>query len=205
MTARLRNRKETPPCQWRYLEMETGYLFNENDHAALLSAVAKHREYKGLPSDPDTVLELVEAQLCLTLDDSRCHRDPGDTPQIIDKTHAIDGKLVLGFNKALFSFLKDGLQFANREEAQRRADICAACPLNKSLTQCSCSAFYKIIEKMIPAERRDKRISVCASCGCSLQAKVNMEDSVIQASTPDASNFPEWCWQPEVLAKTSKT
>jgi hypothetical protein len=202
--AKLMNKRETPPTQWRYVEMETGYLFEGIDYEDLVRKVRVHRDYKGLPSDLATVQELVDTQLCLTLPDGVCRRGPGDIPQIEDRTHAISGVQIMNFNKALFTFLKEGMSFEEKEEAERRADVCAKCPLNKSLKQCSCSTFYKVVEKMIPEHRRDRRISVCAACGCSLQAKVNMPGSVLKASSDPALAFPEWCWQPEVLAKTDK-
>lgn len=199
--ARLLNKRETPPVQWRYVEMRTGYLFDEESLEDLVAAVQKHREYKGLPSDLPTVQHDVETQICLTMPDGPCRREEGDTPQIHDRTHAISGTMIMQFNKALFSFIKEGMQFEDTEEAKRRADICASCPLNKSLKQCSCTTFYRLIEKMIPSERRDSRVSVCAACGCSLQAKINMPKEVLVASSDSSVIFPEWCWQPEVLAK----
>lgn len=202
--ARLMNTAETPPSQWRYVEMETGYFFEGNSYQELIKEVQAHREYKELPSDLATVTSLVESQLCLTLPDSVCRREEGDPPMIEDKTHTISGVQVMNFNKALFTFLKEGFEFEDREEAKRRADICAKCPLNKSLTQCSCSTFYRLIEKLIPEDRRDSRVSVCGACGCSLAAKTNVTASVIRASTPDVTNFPEWCWQPEILAQTQE-
>ena len=192
--ATLKNSREVPPGGWVYVERETGLRFAEDSFSDLVKRVTDHRNYKGLPVDD--VPRLIEDQICLGLGPDICNPRPGeDYRPIKDLTQNLTSDMAAAANRSLIEFVKGGLQFNDRTESVRRADICRTCPFNKPASGCSCHTIYRMIELLIPKSRQQPGVSVCMACGCSLQAKVNMPDSVVIASNSAATAFPPWCWQ----------
>lgn len=197
---RLTDKSTTPPGGWRYIERSTGQSFEANSFVQLVEKVRPHREYKGLPLE--TLEHDIEEQLCLTLGTPPCIRGPNDPPQVNDRTHAVSPGMLLDFNRAVFAHIKEGAKWVELSESRRRAAICRTCPLNKNLSNCACTTFYRVVEKLVPVDLRDKDLGVCAACGCSLNAKVNLTEDVLRASANPENHFPSWCWQHEVLENT---
>lgn len=195
--ATLKALRDVPPGGWKYVERETGQRFESDDYDGLKAAVRRHREYKGLPVDDlDT---LIQSQLCLGLSTEHCKPAPGeDYRPVTNKTQSLTASMALAANKAFMAFALIGFTFNEKAEADRRAAICRTCPFNTPASGCSCHAIYRTIEATIPAARKQPGISVCMACGCSLQAKVNLPDSVVVASASPDVVFPTWCWQREI-------
>jgi hypothetical protein len=101
----------------------------------------------------------------------------------------------MGFSKAAFDWLVTGAQLVPMDHMLRRQAVCLGCPLNNPVKACSCSLFYKTINKLVPAERRHVEMHVCGACGCSTNAKVQMPiETVIKADGDRRINYPLGCW-----------
>lgn len=86
--------------------------------------------------------------------------------------------------------MKAGFRFVPEEEAERRAAICAACPLNVQVQGCMGCSGVSALVKMI---RRDRRTGVDGNaCGCELKVKVLVPSEVVDNRGVD---YPAWCWQ----------
>lgn len=192
--ATLRNMRDIPPGGWHYVERATGVRFEADSFDDLVRKVKSHREYKGI--DVATTGIDVQRQLCLGLTDAECTPEPGETYRPVkDLTQSLSTDLAVSANRALLQFVKGGMQFVDPAVAESRAAICRTCPFNKPAKNCSCHAIYRMIQLLIPSSRQKEGISVCMACGCSLQAKVNMPQEVIDASNAPETVFPDWCWQ----------
>ena len=196
--ALIRSFRDVPPGGWRYVQPETGVHFSSDTFDGLVAKVRPHREYKGLSTE---TLEVdVQRQLCAGLSESECRPETGeDYRPVRDLTAKLTTQMALGLTKAVTASLLEvaagRAALASLQEAQARAAICRGCPFNKPASLCSCSAVYRAIEAAIPRDRIVAGVSVCMACGCSLQAKVNLPLSVVQASNSPESTFPSWCWQ----------
>lgn len=199
--AMLRDRRHVnvPPGGWRYVQPETGVWFNSDTFEDLVSAVSRHREYKGLPRDD--IPGDVEHQICTSLGPDWCFPEFGeDHRPVRDRTAELTTAMVLGLSKALAVFILKGAVFVDAAEAEARAKTCRGCPFNKPASACACAKAYDVIESLIPQDRRLAGISVCMACGCSLQAKANLPLEVIKAVLPADMVLPSWCWQRDALA-----
>jgi len=193
----LKNLREVPPGGWKYVERETGQRFEADCYEDLVGEVRKHRAYKNLAVDD--LDSLIQSQMCLGLSTEQCRPVPGEDYQpVTNLTNRLTGSMAASANKALVGFMAGGFQFNDKAEADRRAGICRTCPLNTLASGCSCHAIYRALELTIPKARKQPEISVCMACGCSLQLKVNLPDTVIKDSMNPESVFPPWCWQREM-------
>tara|TARA_R110002153_G_scaffold93463_2_gene225952 strand:+ start:4089 stop:4688 length:600 start_codon:yes stop_codon:yes gene_type:complete len=198
--AKLKSLNNIPPGGWRYLQPTTLKWFSSTTWGALVSEVTRHREYKGI--DATTVSEDIQDQLCLSLTGGECRAKPGEEYiPVFDRTQTLTPGMVLSLSKGLLAFILKGAKWVDKEEADRRADICRGCPFNKPAALCSCSSAYKAINQAVPEDRIPKGVDVCMACGCSLKAKINLPLSVISASVQKGQEFPPHCWQLEALEK----
>jgi hypothetical protein len=183
-----------PHGGWRYIQPETGARFSGESLREIVPQIAAHRAYKGLPAG-DVSLD-VQRQLCVSLGDGVCSAEPGeDYRPVKDLTASMTTSMAVSFGRFLVAHFAGGGELVPKEEAERRAAICRNCPLNKPSKLCSCHAAYKVIEFMVPNDRKPAGISVCMACGCSLQAKVNVPLPVVHAALPEGLVLPSWCWQ----------
>lgn len=194
--ATLKSTQVGPPGGWRYVQPETAARFSADDYEELCRQVTEHREYKEIPTE--TVGLDIQRQICASAGLDYCRPEEGeDYRPIKDLSARLTTSMALAFSRALAAFVFAGAKFVEKPEAQRRADVCRGCPFNKPATLCSCSEAYKMIDKLIPSDRKVAGVSVCMACGCSLQAKVNLPLSVIAQSLPKDLVLPDWCWQKE--------
>jgi len=194
--ATIKTFRDVPPGGWRYVQPETAVRFYSDTFEDLAKQVKVHREYKGFPVE--TIEIDIQRQLCSGLSTDHCQPEPGeDYRPVVDLTAQLTAEMAVNLSKAIAAFLLRGGGFVELAEAQRRATICRGCIFNKPAKLCSCSFAYKAVEALIPAERRLPGISVCAACGCSVVAKVNLPLDVIGASLPPELSLPDHCWQRE--------
>lgn len=201
--AKIRNNSMIPQGGWTYRDRDTGHWFKCTAKSDLITEVTRHRQYKKLPLD--RIAHDIDEQICLKLPVQDCTAcDPGEVHQPVqDRTKGITTEMAFAANKAVISFVKGAVlslltgasPFVEPSVAAARAAVCRTCPFNQPLTGCSCQAAYRAIEAMVPAKRHHAGAHICSACGCSLQAKVNLPDSVISESLTPDTVFPHWCWQ----------
>lgn len=198
--ALLKFRNEAPPGGWRYFQAETRLMIKGDGPDNLLSNVIEHRKYKGLtPTDRETVWLEIERQLCSRLSERNCVREgPNDDwVPVKEQKSVVDFGAIVGFSRAALEWIGSGREVVPAAEAQRRAAICLACPLNAPSEGClPCSVLYGMIEKSVPKHRRIEGLEICGVCHCSNQAKVNLPADVVRESNRERGlAFPSHCWQ----------
>ena len=148
----LKTLNTVPPGGWRYLQPGTNVWFRERSLTKIVEKITIHREYKGI--EVGDVLKDIQDQICMSLDSTHCRPHPGETwDPVPDRTTKLSPGMVLSLSKGILSFLSSGAQWVEPSEAERRAEICRACPFNKPAAMCSCSAAYKVIYAAVPAEK----------------------------------------------------
>jgi hypothetical protein len=92
-------------------------------------------------------------------------------------------------------------RFVPREEAERRAAICRACPMATSIGGCrACSAVFRKMERALkhdpiemPAEQE-----FCGACGCVLRLKCLVPNDILDAAEKQRPDYAPGCWRDEV-------
>lgn len=201
--ARLKFRNEAPPGGWRFFQPETRLMIKGDGPDNLLDLVVAHRKYKHLqPTDRETVWLEIERQLCSRLSERNCSKEgPNDDwVPVKEPERIVDFGAIVGFSRAALEWVGSGRELVSETEAQRRAAICLACPLNLPSEGClPCSVLYGLIEKSIPKHRRIAGLEVCSICHCTNTAKVHLPESVIRESNRERGlTFPAHCWQKDL-------
>jgi hypothetical protein len=195
--ALISQKNTTPPDGWRYIQAETKARMEHQTLSELVDMVVQHRRWAGLKPDDAASVQLdVERQICMAQFPGVCHPEPGeDYRPLKNISRSLTVELVEAMSTAAFEFLKSGMRWADEATANRRADICRGCPLNFSPHACSCAPVWAIVRALIPSDRRLPGLSICAICGCSLEAKVLMPESVIaKADEGRDLRYPGYCW-----------
>lgn len=195
MCATLRFPHTAPPGGYQYFQSETRYRikgFTTMEDTAW--SVVAHRQYRNLPrASYQEAIEDVHSQLCERLGSEHCRGAEDCT----DFSQNLSGEQIISFSKAFIKHVANGCEFVDIEEAKRRAEICRGCHMNMPKEGCtSCGPLVSFIELAIPAERRFDDLEMCAACGCSLKAKVNATNDVIEAGNKGRNlRMPAHCWQ----------
>jgi hypothetical protein len=186
----------TPPGGWRYRQPETGCEFKAATLPALGRVVRDHRAANNLP--PGSPLEEIQAYVCAQLplgsEDCTTEADPAELADIALKT-----QFSMEDVKRFLMAAKDALGqkgLVDQSEADRRAGICAGCPLNQSVGGCwTCQGLAEWIFKLIGARitAHASRLRQCGSCGCNIKAKVWLPLDVAR-KVSEGYKFPSWCW-----------
>jgi len=93
-----------------------------------------------------------------------------------------------------------GKPLVTAEEADRRAVICAQCPMNRPHKPCLvCASVYKTVKKMTPervsAMEHGHLLKVCLVCKCSNAVAVNVPLALMDI--PLSTELPGTCWKLE--------
>lgn len=193
----LKQRNTTPPDGFCYIQMETKTWIYGDFLRELVDRVMEHRAYKGItPADRESVERDVQRQMCDGLTKSECQPEPGEKYQpYVDMSRSLSLTKVVSFTESMFQHMKDGFELVDKAEAYRRAEICRGCKFNKMAGACVCTPFFKLVDALTPADRKEPGLSLCTICGCSLQAKVLMPDDVITAPSETVGlRMPDYCW-----------
>jgi hypothetical protein len=193
------NTVDVPRGGWRFTVVETGVTVSAGSISSLKRDVRNHlaANQVAVPPDLDAV---IEDSACHNLGDSKAHwcqevPDPkqGETRQS-SRWRASE---VLRFLRSVVSWgAKHGFQFVPPEEAERRAAICAWCPLNVPVKGClGCSGVSVLVRSIRGKQHKtsvDEQLNVCDACGCELKVKVLVPTEALDSSGVD---YPAWCWQ----------
>lgn len=198
--ARLKFQNEVPPLGFWYIQPQSRLRIDGESLDDTTNKVIAHRKYKGFEPVEFKVVRLeVERQICTRLGTYHCKAEEGDkwTPIQSESTMLSVGSIKAA-SKAAWEWLSSGRELVSAEQAKTRAELCQKCPINQPLTGCKCSSVFKIIERIVPKEKRFDGLGVCVVCQCSLPAKVWLPRNVIDASNAGQKlNFPQdgSCWQ----------
>lgn len=98
--------------------------------------------------------------------------------------------------RAMYEFAaKNKFELVSQEEANRRAETCAKCPMQISTSGCwGCKGIAGLIPAIAGAKTTpyDNQLKACGICGCYNAVSVHLPVGVQQ----DAHlNFPDYCWK----------
>ena len=195
--ARLRFKKTTPPGLWRYIQPDTKARIDAENYEALMKKVLAHRAYKNLPRASRLEIEEdVERQICSRLSLAECSPEsPEEKLRPITESQLIGIGTVLKFSKSAMDWLASGAKVVDLEHMKRRQAVCLDCVFNRPIKSCSCSSFYKLINKLVPENRRHPDLHTCTACLCHLSAKTQMPiDMIEQADEGRDIQYDPLCW-----------
>lgn len=182
------------PGGWLYTQLETGYTMKDVTFNALVQRVAAHRANMAIVTKGDLAAE-VEATICarMTPENQIAHCESGTTfPK------SVHWSLVERFLKTAVAFVLGPDSLVPQAEAERRASICAGCPLNVGLHGCAvCRAtLNELREKLLVRHtEQDSLLGACGVCGCDNRVQVHVPMAALRAGSGDL-NYPEsWCWK----------
>lgn len=191
----LRSLDVGPPGGWRFVEPATGVVVTAITFASLVGKAAQHRQNMQIPADPEWRLdEIVENSVCEALSpaDRMAYCETG-----VRQRSAVGWREVLSFLKTAVSWVATGAELVTQEEAERRANICAGCPLNVSVGGCApCRVTVEEFRTTVlqRSTSHDAGLQACGVCGCELKTAVHLPLENLRAGKPHLT-FPEWCWQ----------
>ena len=184
-----------PPGGWRYTQKETGELISANTHTELISKVRVHRRTNGLTIPADLAKE-VEQQICEWAGSSYCANI--DLAVSRERSASLTwGDIVKG-TRILASWVMSGTPRVNEAEAERRAEICVACPMNIPAPGCVACAGSKLTRGLIGGKtKHDKKLKNCGICKCVNRAQVWLPLDVLSRSLDSAQYqaLPDFCWK----------
>jgi hypothetical protein len=108
-------------------------------------------------------------------------------------SNPVGAMAVIRWVKAMAKFAAKGFKLVEQEEAERRAEICAACPMQvETPSLCwGCHGIAGLLPKIVGARKTklDGNLKTCGICGCYNSVSVH-----IPVDKSDL-NYPEWCWK----------
>jgi len=188
----VRDTTVSPPGGWRYIQPETGFEFTASTLREVVKRVTAHREANGLAiGDPSAdIQDFVCAQLPLGSE---------DCIHVIEGDYAVKTKFTMDDVKRFIQAAVAALGsrgLVDQPEAERRAAICASCPLNTNVKGCwRCRGLAEWLFKLIGARTtaHGSRLNQCGVCGCAIKAKIWLPLDVAQ-QVSEGYTFPSWCW-----------
>lgn len=189
---------EAPPGGWRYTVPATGVVLTAAFFSDLWPQVVRHHAANGFPA-PER--EEIEDAACRETrpPGSRCGRRK--PKPVAGELPVLTLNMAERFLKTVWETLK-ARDFVSREEAERRAAICKACPLiTGGIGGCrGCFTLVRAAEKLIDmnpvkfAEEQD----ACGACGCFLPAKILLSNKTLdKAEGSTKPRYAAGCWRLE--------
>ena len=170
--------------EWRYVQPESGAVFNGFSYWQVKDAVEAHRRAMGYDLS-DGWEERFQHDLCKQNEEVLCTDRPA-------KPRGQRRLTLQDLKRFMLTASKWTGEFVPVEEAERRAAICSTCPKNVTVAGCyGCSGILAMATKFLGKRKtsRDDALQGCDICGCALKVKVHMPVD------PDGLEYPEWCWQ----------
>jgi hypothetical protein len=193
----LKNQMLAPPGGWKYYQDETGYWINAITEETLVRRVAAHRHNNQLApvkAPHETLAAEIEDWICqrMTPRNQSRHCDMG-----VRHVSGVVWSAVVDFLKSNLAYFASGQEQVTQDEAERRASICATCPLNVPVVGCgACAAAIKEYRTKIAGvqgTKVDGQLRACGICKCDLKTIVHFPLATLRAKGDN--NFPDWCWQ----------
>lgn len=165
---------------------------------SLLGKVRQHRTNMAYPMVSEgynTLSEEVQDTICQAMSpqDQVNNCETG-----IQNVSGIHWKRVGRFLSTMAAwFTTNGLQTIPQEEAERRASICAGCPLNVGMTGCGVCrvALQGIRVAVLDAHTsQDEKLNACGVCGCDNKLQVHAPLAALRPSGSPLA-YPNWCWK----------
>lgn len=199
---RFKLRNQLPPGGVIFYKVpETGVSFTGNSIDEVVAQVVNHlADNQKVP--PENLPALIEDYVCQNVDSSFCLSDTGAAPQRIKSLTIWQ---VFEFTRLLFTKLvwNPSDFFVDPGTANKRAEICAGCPLNRAGICTACSGIKQRFASMMARRttRNDSKLHVCTACGCWLPAKVHIANKYLDQVEQKHLELPAHCWRTKELTK----
>lgn len=183
-----------PPGGWIYRQPETGLVMKDITFGMLVQRVQQHRTNQKIETKSNLAAE-VEAAICAALspEDQVTHCTGIPTgPRTVHWSH------IESFLKTLAAFVVGPDPLVSQEEADRRASICARCPMNVGMHGCAmCRSALDALREKLTTRRTalDDQLKACGWCSCDNRAQVHVPLSALAAGKKSLPLPPTWCWQ----------
>jgi hypothetical protein len=188
------------PDDFRFTH-EDGGKSRGNTLGILMAAVRDYRRINALPM-PDDMQAIVEDQLCRTLPPGNCKFMDGTLPATFVNTRFSLDDLKAGM-KTLAAVVVSG-KTVDKEEANRRAEICAACPANMQPSSAcfGCAGVEEVVGAIVGTQttKSDQYLKVCGACHCFNKTQVWVTAEDLDAGVSDKQMerlelFEGHCWK----------
>lgn len=162
---------------WFYPVEATKCVFVSVGWRSLVDDVRSHLKGNGLPVDPNLSLAMQD-WWCKEVSAENCSEPP--TPGLRDLTAWAER-----FLRTAKDYVFKGGQKVPQEEAERRAAICAKCPLNSKDGSFCATCFLRGMTASAVAmttgwtSSRDSELHYCKNCGCKLALKIHLERDIM--------------------------
>lgn len=194
---KLNDLSTTPPGMWRFKHIDTGFVSRGTTFNDLVGKVAQYRQNRKEPIVSEGYVRLadeVEDEICQALspEDQIAHCNTKWR-----QTSGIHWREVARFLHTLAAWLKTGFQMVPQEEAERRAAICAKCPLNVGMSGCAiCRVSLQAGRDalMQRSTTSDDKLHACGVCGCDNKTQVHVPLDILRSGKSKLS-YPSWCWK----------
>jgi hypothetical protein len=170
-----------------------------NNYIEFIHNCKKHCQANNIPIGLNWE-QNIQNQICATLDGDWCLENGRPIPPM--GGFGFDIAAVIQGTRTLASWLIKGKgKKVEAIEAERRALICAGCPMNQppvGCTGCTMSALKEAVNVVVggAATAYDSQLQSCKVCGCSLRAKIHLPLDILRDNLTDAqmNALPQACW-----------
>jgi hypothetical protein len=184
-------RGPVPPDGYRYVDPVDGFISHAWDYRTWVEQEVRHLEVNGREVLPELEADMQE-QLCLLLPPGWCSYDDPSRPR---PSIGLDwGDLQNGLT-TFAKWIRDGCQFVEQAEADRRALICSRCYFNMNVG--GCAGCQKLVTETVlgRSTRYDESLRACGACKCMLRAKVHFPLKTLDTETARLQEmYPSHCW-----------
>lgn len=199
---RLKDTATIPPGGWRYIHRETGAVIHGQTYRELIAAVVDFHKANNFPIG--LLFEsAVQDQMCRAIGegmDQFCSAVPREHQAYPLTTRKIGATEIKAFLKVMKEWAKTGEPMVSQEEAERRAEICASCPMNIEATGCrTCQGIAAYAAEIggVRKTRLDSSLKTCSVCGCFLRVAISFPLAPQMSILTDEQRqaFPSFCWK----------
>ncbi len=179
---------------WFYPVHQTKVVLISTGWKSLVDDVRAHLAGNELPVDPALKAQM-EEWWCTEVEDRNCG---APAPVAATDTRALAER----FLRTVKSFVFSGAKRVSQVEAERRAAICANCPMNRPDNSICVGCFLgSLLKSAISvatgwSSSRDSELHSCGTCGCKLSLKIWIPKSDMDYKEL-RGRWPEGCWMGE--------
>lgn len=193
-----------PPGGWKYTQPESKHVFTGISWNQLFEKVRKHRAGNGYDLGEGWE-QRFEEEFCRQNQLLGTRWCPQEDHQ--DKLPGCGGyESVRRFLNSAWNVVKaKGDVFVEKEEAERRAAICASCLMNATVPACyGCNGFREMIAKIRGSRStvQDQHLRQCAVCCCENSVKVWIKEEVVDNT---GLEYPDHCWAKKTGTESKPT
>lgn len=193
-----------PPGGYSFTCPETGYRFNGyKSYDEFIRQIKEHYTANSIPL-PDNWEELVIDQMCRKLPEGWCQYTDGTPAQGMSQSLTFERIMqgITSLSNMALEAAKGEDPFVDKEEAEKRAAICARCYYNVTSGFCMGCGSARLILDMAAKVKggrttsMDSALQNCGVCGCRNDAIVHVKRNILlSGESEDTTNKrPAWCW-----------